>query len=139
MSVHVPVLVDGVLQWLDPARGGVFVDCTVGLGGHARALLDAGATRVVGFDRDGEALAMAAETLAPFGSRVELIHADYRELGVELDRRGVAAVDGVVADLGVSSLQSTPGRAGSASAPMRRSTCGWIGARAPPRRNGYLM
>jgi 16S rRNA (cytosine1402-N4)-methyltransferase len=105
MSVHVPVMVDGVLEWLEPGRGGLFVDCTVGLGGHARALLDAGATHVVGFDRDEEALAIARETLAAYGDRVALVHADYRDFGAELDRRGLGLVDGLVADLGVSSLQ----------------------------------
>ena len=81
------------------------MDCTVGLGGHSRALLDAGATRLIGFDRDPVALAMARETLAPFGDRVELVHADYRELAARLDERGVDAVDGLIADLGVSSYQ----------------------------------
>lgn len=81
------------------------MDCTVGLGGHSRALLDAGATRLIGFDRDPAALAMARETLAPFGDRVELVHADYRELAARLDERGVDAVDGLIADLGVSSYQ----------------------------------
>jgi 16S rRNA (cytosine1402-N4)-methyltransferase len=105
MSGHVPVLVHEVLQWLQPSRGGVFVDCTVGLGGHTRALLDAGATRVVGFDRDAEALALARDALAPYGTRVEFVHADFRSLGAELDLRGTSRIDGLVADLGVSSMQ----------------------------------
>jgi 16S rRNA (cytosine1402-N4)-methyltransferase len=83
----------------------VFVDCTVGLGGHAQALLEAGASRVVGIDRDAEALMIAQEALSGYGSRVELVHADYRGLSAELDRRGLAEVDGVLADLGASSLQ----------------------------------
>jgi 16S rRNA (cytosine1402-N4)-methyltransferase len=105
MSAHVPVLVDEVVQQLEPARGGVFVDCTVGLGGHTRALLEGGATRVVGFDRDAEALMIARSALAGYGDRVELVHADYRDAGAELDRRGLSGVDGVLADLGVSSMQ----------------------------------
>jgi 16S rRNA (cytosine1402-N4)-methyltransferase len=102
---HHPVMVTEALRLLAPARGGLFVDCTVGLGGHTRALLDAGATQVIGFDRDREALALARETLAGFANRVELIHADYREMAAELDARGRPTVDGVLADLGVSSLQ----------------------------------
>ena len=100
-----------VLQFLQPERGGIFVDCTVGLGGHARALLEAGATRLIGLDRDQDALELARETLAPWSDRVELVHADYRSLGEVLDRRHVDLVDGTLADLGVSSLQfDAPGR-----------------------------
>jgi 16S rRNA (cytosine1402-N4)-methyltransferase len=90
---------------LDPSRGGLFVDCTVGLGGHARLLLEAGASRVLGLDRDPEALKIARERLERFGDRIELVHADYRELGRVLDDRGVSGVDGALADLGVSSMQ----------------------------------
>jgi 16S rRNA (cytosine1402-N4)-methyltransferase len=102
---HVPVMTAEVLQYLRPERGGVFVDCTVGLGGHARALLEAGATRLLGLDRDRDALALAKTTLAPWASRVELVHADYREVAAVLDERQIASVDGALADLGVSSLQ----------------------------------
>jgi 16S rRNA (cytosine1402-N4)-methyltransferase len=98
-------MVSEVLTHLEPARGGVFVDCTVGLGGHARALLDAGATRLIGFDRDPAALAYARGTLAPYGDRVELVHSDYRALDTQLEARGLATVDGILADLGVSSMQ----------------------------------
>ncbi len=105
MSVHVPVLTAEVLQFLQPARGGLFLDCTVGLGGHAKALLEAGAARVIGLDRDPQALAAARATLAPWGDRVELVHADYREVERVLDERQIPHVDGTLADLGVSSLQ----------------------------------
>src|SRR5687768_8627691 len=94
-----------VLQLLQPERGGLFVDCTVGLGGHARLLLERGATRVIGLDRDPQALARARAALAPWADRVELIHADYRALGEVLDRYGVREVDGALADLGISSMQ----------------------------------
>jgi 16S rRNA (cytosine1402-N4)-methyltransferase len=111
LTAHVPVLTAETLQHLRPERGGLFVDCTVGLGGHSRALLQAGATRVVGLDRDLQALAAARETLAPWADRVELVHADYRELDEVLDRHGISLVDGALADLGVSSLQlDAPGR-----------------------------
>jgi 16S rRNA (cytosine1402-N4)-methyltransferase len=108
---HVPVLTTEALEYLRAERGGVYVDCTVGLGGHARALLEAGATRVIGVDRDLQALAAARETLAPWAERVELVHADYRDLDEVLEQRGIRLVNGTLADLGVSSLQfDTPGR-----------------------------
>ena len=102
---HEPVLVPQVLALLAPSRGGLFVDCTVGLGGHSRALLESGAERILGLDRDTAALAHAAAALAAFGDRVELVHADYRDLPRVLDARGLAPVAGVLADLGVSSMQ----------------------------------
>ncbi|HEX6465168.1 MAG TPA: 16S rRNA (cytosine(1402)-N(4))-methyltransferase, partial [Vicinamibacterales bacterium] len=102
---HEPVMVPEVLHLLAPARGGLFVDCTVGLGGHGRALLEAGASRLIGLDRDQTALAVAAETLAAFRTHVELVHADYRDLDRVLDERRIAGVDGALADFGVSSMQ----------------------------------
>jgi 16S rRNA (cytosine1402-N4)-methyltransferase len=108
---HVPVLTADVLSHLRPERGGLFVDCTVGLGGHSRALLESGATRLIGLDRDQDALSAARITLAPWADRVDLVHADYRALDHVLDARGVSQVDGALADLGVSSMQfDAPGR-----------------------------
>ena len=104
--MHAPVLVAEVISQLAPARGGLFVDCTLGAGGHTRALLDAGATRVLGLDRDRSALDLAAVNLADRLDRVEMVHADYRSLGDVLDARGLTHVDGgILADLGVSSMQ----------------------------------
>jgi 16S rRNA (cytosine1402-N4)-methyltransferase len=104
-------MVAEVLEHLAPERGGIFIDCTVGLGGHARALLEAGASRLIGLDRDPDALARSREALAAFGAQVELVHSDYRELNDVLDARGISRVDGVLADLGVSSMQlDTPER-----------------------------
>jgi 16S rRNA (cytosine1402-N4)-methyltransferase len=103
--LHEPVLVAEVVEQLAPSRGGAFVDCTVGLGGHARALLEGGATRLIGLDRDREAIAHAREALIAFGDRVTLVHSDYRDLAAVLDARGVGPVDGVLVDLGVSSMQ----------------------------------
>jgi 16S rRNA (cytosine1402-N4)-methyltransferase len=111
LSGHAPVLTVEVLRYLQPERGGLYVDCTVGLGGHTRALLEAGATRVIGLDRDVHALAEARTVLAPWADRVALVHADYRDLDEVLNQQGVGQVDGALADLGVSSLQfDTPGR-----------------------------
>jgi 16S rRNA (cytosine1402-N4)-methyltransferase len=102
---HVPVLVDEVRALLQPERGGVFVDCTVGLAGHSRMLLEGGATRLIGIDRDTDALAIARAALAGFGDRVTLVHADYRDLDAVLDAQGVTEISGLLADLGVSSMQ----------------------------------
>ena len=102
---HEPVMVAEAVSLLEPARGGLFVDCTVGLGGHTRALLEAGASRVLGLDRDPEALRLAAASLAAFGDRVELVHSDYRALDRVLDARGIDRIGGALADLGVSSMQ----------------------------------
>jgi 16S rRNA (cytosine1402-N4)-methyltransferase len=111
MFVHVPVMTAEVLAALQPERGGLYVDCTVGMGGHARALLAAGATRVIGIDRDQDALARAREALAEWSGRVEMVHGDYRDVVRVLDDLGIESIDGAVADLGVSSLQlDGPGR-----------------------------
>ena len=111
MIAHVPVLTTEALAFLRPERGGLFVDCTVGLGGHAEALLEAGATRILGLDRDTQALTSARARLASYGDRVELVHADFRSVDAVLGGRGIETVDGALADLGVSSLQfEGPGR-----------------------------
>lgn len=117
---HVPVLLAESLRWLAPERGGVFVDCTLGAGGHAEALLAAtpaeGAEplRLVGIDRDPEALALAAERLAPFGDRVVLTEGNFHNLGDVLAQalgEPVPPLAGILADLGVSSMQlDTPER-----------------------------
>ncbi len=104
-ATHVPVLLDEVRTLLEPGRGGTFVDCTLGLGGHSRMLLESDATRVIGIDRDPDAIAIAQESLAEFGDRVTFVHADYREVADVLDAQGVAEVAGLLADLGVSSMQ----------------------------------
>ena len=109
-ALHAPVLVAETLALLEPARGGLFVDCTLGLGGHSRALLDGGAERILGLDRDSTALELAAANLASYGDRVELVHSDYRDLPQVLDARGIATVAGALADLGVSSMQLGEGR-----------------------------
>jgi 16S rRNA (cytosine1402-N4)-methyltransferase len=110
-AFHEPVLLAEVLAALAPQQGGTFVDCTVGLGGHAQALLEAGATYVIGIDRDEEALRIAGERLAKFGDRVTMVHADYREMPSVLRSSGTDQVSGVLADLGISSMQlETEGR-----------------------------
>lgn len=104
--IHRPVLVRETLAMLRPERGGIFVDCTLGLGGHAEALLEASdRVRVIGFDRDAEAIELAQQRLDRFSSRCEIFHADFKEMTFVLSRRGITQVDGILADLGVSSLQ----------------------------------
>jgi 16S rRNA (cytosine1402-N4)-methyltransferase len=105
VPIHEPVLTSDVLHYLAPSRAGLIVDCTVGLGGHAKALLEAGASRILGLDRDADALAAARHALAPYASRVDLVHADYRSLPDILDARGIERIGGALADLGVSSMQ----------------------------------
>ena len=113
MPAHEPVMTAEMVAVLDPSRGGLFVDCTVGGGGHARALLEAGAERLLGLDRDGEALPAAADKLRPWADRVDLAHADFRNLETVLAERSIADIDGgALADLGLSSLQLDSGGRG---------------------------
>lgn len=109
---HCPVLLRETIELLAAERGGLFVDCTVGLGGHSEAILQASSdARVLGIDRDEEALGLATGRLAQYGSRFRAVHADFRELTRVLATAKVRQVRGVVADLGVSSLQlDSPGR-----------------------------
>ncbi|MGX7825055.1 16S rRNA (cytosine(1402)-N(4))-methyltransferase RsmH [Actinokineospora sp. 24-640] len=106
---HVPVLLDRILELFAPAvadRPAVLVDATLGLGGHSEALLTAFPTlTLVGLDRDRDALKLAGERLAPFGSRVHLVHTVYDGLPEALSGLGLSRVDGVLFDLGVSSMQ----------------------------------
>ncbi len=106
---HVPVLVGRVVELLTPALrepDAVVVDATLGMAGHAEALLSANpAARLVGIDRDTEALALAAVRLAAFEGRVTLVHAVYDQLPEVLSRLGLDSVNAVLFDLGVSSLQ----------------------------------
>ena len=104
---HETVLLEETVAALAPRSGGLYVDAMVGGGGHTERLLalSAPAGRVVGLDRDEHALAATRARLAPFGERVELVHARFGELRAVLEERGVTRVDGVIADLGVSSPQ----------------------------------
>ena len=109
---HRPVLLFEAVKLLAPERGGLFVDATLGLGGHSEAILTASPdTRVLGIDRDREAIRLASDRLARFGTRFRAAHANFREIARILDEAGEKDVSGVLADLGVSSLQfDTPER-----------------------------
>ncbi|HEY3173387.1 MAG TPA: 16S rRNA (cytosine(1402)-N(4))-methyltransferase RsmH [Thermoanaerobaculia bacterium] len=103
-SPHEPVLVREVVELLAPERGGFFVDATVGAGGHARALLEAGPeVRLLALDRDPDALALARKRLARFGERVHLAQANFGDLASALE--GFPPPDAILADLGLSSMQ----------------------------------
>jgi 16S rRNA (cytosine1402-N4)-methyltransferase len=103
---HRPVLLRETIELLAAERGGLFVDCTVGLGGHSEAILQAASgAQVLGIDRDEEALELARQRLAHYGSRFRAVHADFRELTRVLATAKVSQVHGILADLGVSSLQ----------------------------------
>jgi 16S rRNA (cytosine1402-N4)-methyltransferase len=103
---HRPVLLAESVGYLAPERGGLFVDATLGLGGHSEALLEAAPqVRVIGIDRDREALKFASARLAKFGERFRAVHANFKEVERVLEDACETDVSGVLADLGVSSLQ----------------------------------
>jgi len=104
--VHEPVLVAETIDLLAPERGGLFVDATLGAGGHADALLRASPTaQLLGIDRDSEIMPLARQRLVAHGDRVRYVHRRYDELEAILDELSISGVDGILADLGVSSLQ----------------------------------
>ncbi|MDD5350457.1 MAG: 16S rRNA (cytosine(1402)-N(4))-methyltransferase RsmH [Chthoniobacteraceae bacterium] len=101
---HEPVLLAQTLALLAPAPGELFVDGTLGGGGHTEAILEAGA-RVIGLDQDPQALAFARERLARFGERFQAVRANFETVASVLDRLGVGQIDGALLDIGVSSWQ----------------------------------
>jgi 16S rRNA (cytosine1402-N4)-methyltransferase len=112
-SQHKPVLYQEIIHALQPKSPGCYIDGTVGAGGHARGVLEACAPagRLLGLDLDPQALALARETLAPYGKRVELAQASYVSLPEAMRKIGWELVDGILLDLGVSSMQlDTPER-----------------------------
>ncbi|GAA4758678.1 16S rRNA (cytosine(1402)-N(4))-methyltransferase RsmH [Nocardioides endophyticus] len=146
MSVpsHVPVLLDRVVALLTPALdrpGSVLVDATLGLGGHSEAVLSRiEATRVIGIDRDPQALELASKRLAPYGDRFTGVHAVYDEIEDVLDDLGLSAVDAVLFDLGVSSMQLDVRERGFAyaeDAPLDMRMDGTVGITAAEVLNTY--
>ncbi len=104
---HIPVLCDKVINFLKPKSDGIYIDGTVGLGGHSNAILKASAPngQVFGIDLDTDALTVAKDRLQVFGERFSLINGNFAEMNVLLEKRAIHAVDGILLDLGVSSLQ----------------------------------
>ena len=109
---HQSVMPNEVLHWLQPKPGGLYLDGTLGGAGHARLILEkAAGSRLIGLDRDPEALKEAARVLATFGERVSLHHATFDRAGEIVQQLGIAGLDGILLDLGVSSHQlDTPER-----------------------------
>ena len=110
MQLHIPVALDRCIALLAPAieknSSPVVIDATLGMGGHTRALLETfPSLRVIAFDRDTEAIAIATDALKDFSDRVTIVHAVYDEISVTLENLGIESVDGILFDLGVSSLQ----------------------------------
>jgi len=106
-QLHTPVLTEEVLRLLDVRPGGRYIDATVGLGGHAEAILRASAPdgELLGIDQDREALEFARTRLAPFGRRANLVHGNFRDIAAIARAHGFEGVDGILFDLGVSPLQ----------------------------------
>jgi len=105
-NLHKPVLLNETLQFLDPRDGQLLVDATLGLGGHTEAILEMSANvRVIAIDQDNQAIEFAKERLGRFGDRITILHSNFNELKQVLKMSKAGEVDGVLADLGVSSLQ----------------------------------
>ena len=105
-AAHVPVLLHECVEGLKIDPAGIYVDGTLGRGGHSEAIAERLTTGLLlGIDRDETAVAQAGERLRPFGSRVRLVHGNFRDIGAILDGQGIDRVDGMLFDLGVSSPQ----------------------------------
>ena len=107
VSYHTPVLREEVLAWLITSTDGIYVDATLGGGGHAESILQRldPTGMLVGFDADPDAIQFAATRLSSFGGRVTLIHDNFRNISAALAQRGIDHISGIVFDLGVSSYQ----------------------------------
>lgn len=105
-KVHTSVLLNEVIEWLAPKPGGLYLDGTLGMAGHSSAILEAAGegAQLAGLDRDEQALELAGVRLEPFGDRAHRFHLAFSKFEVALDELGWDGVDGVVLDLGVSSL-----------------------------------
>lgn len=112
LEFHRPVLLNETIALLDPKPGGVFLDATLGGGGHAAAILERTSPNgiLVGIDRDPEAIEYARQRLARYGQRVKFVQGDFRDVGSILASVGITELDGALFDLGVSSHQLESGR-----------------------------
>ncbi len=112
--IHIPVLAAEVLQYLQPHAGGLYVDGTLGLGGHTESILQAGEpdNRVVAFEWDENAITLAERRLQRFGNRITIVRRNFAELAEGLDELGIAEIDGLLIDIGLSSLQLEQGGRG---------------------------
>ncbi len=113
LHYHTPIMLEEIVGFLNPLPGKIYLDGTLGTGGHAEALLEKSAPtgRVVGIDADAESIEIARERLAPYGERILLVHGRYEQAREILSRHGISKVDGVLLDLGISRVQlETPER-----------------------------
>ncbi|MEA3546182.1 MAG: 16S rRNA (cytosine(1402)-N(4))-methyltransferase RsmH [Thermodesulfobacteriota bacterium] len=106
-EIHLPVLLEEVIHWLAPVDGGIYVDANLGMGGHSAAILKKSSPsgRVIGFDWDKDAIELARVNLAPFGSRVTFVRSNFIRVKDVLGEQGIKGVNGLLLDLGLSSLQ----------------------------------
>ena len=113
MSGHIPVLLEECIKYLNIKPDGIYVDGTLGMGGHSEAILQRLTTgRLISIDRDTYAIERATERLAPYADRLTIVHGNFRDLPEILDEQGVDLVDGMLFDLGVSSPQLDEGSRG---------------------------
>lgn len=113
MSGHIPVLLEECIKYLNIKLDGIYVDGTLGMGGHSEAILQRLTTgRLISIDRDTYAIERATERLAPYADRLTIVHGNFRDLPEILDEQGVDLVDGMLFDLGVSSPQLDEGGRG---------------------------
>ena len=107
VSRHIPVMPEEVLFWLVQGDRRIYLDCTVGYSGHAEKILEASSpdSRLIGLDRDAAAISASRKGLARFGDRVLLLHGHFMDVKQHLTASGIGQVDGILFDLGVSSLQ----------------------------------
>lgn len=105
LAPHIPVMGIEAVAWLQPRAGGVYLDATFGAGGYTRLLLQTPGARVIGLDRDRTAIAAGAELVEEAGGRLELVEARFSELDAVCAAQDLQAIDGVVMDIGVSSMQ----------------------------------
>ena len=105
--MHIPVLFEQTMNWLQPRSGGRYIDATLGGAGHAAGILERSAPTglLLGLDADPEAIARAESALAPFGNRAILVHSNFREMGRVAEQHGFGPADGILLDLGLSSYQ----------------------------------
>ena len=122
---HISVLLNETTDALHPVDGGIYVDCTLGGGGHSERLLSMADCTVVGLDRDADAIAAASERLARFGDRFRPVRTTFAELPAALASLGLDQVDGILADFGVSSHQLDIAERGFRSVMRAPSTCVW--------------
>ena len=105
--VHTSVLVKETIEYLCPIEDGVYIDATIGLGGHTKSILEATncSSKVIGFDVDEDALAISKSRLSQYGNKVEFINKNFSDIDLVMDELGIEKVDGIIADLGMSSFQ----------------------------------